>query len=246
MLVEHSTLEPSITCPYVTNTDAQTYDVIVKGSTVGNIEVKKLEMTNSKAGTIKIYGSVGNVIGNVTLENNVIDDFGFCSVTNFEDTVSNCVLVNTRIVNNTFNNSFTCPFYVGDSSYEFISRTGAHSFYYKGNKGNCPVDYAQLVTTLPYTDGAYLDAEEKEWGLELSNTVRLFIPGSLLVSGTDLKEKMVSYSVNNSFAVNVIPRGNTGLFHAGSLESQSNDYFLMCLASDVTATNNATITTINL
>lgn len=246
LLVEHSTLEPSITCPYVTNTDAQTYDVIVKGSTVGNIEVKKLEMTNSKAGTIKIYGSVGNVIGNVTLENNVIDDFGFCSVTNFEDTVSNCVLVNTRIVNNTFNNSFTCPFYVGDSSYEFISRTGAHSFYYKGNKGNCPVDYAQLVTTLPYTDGAYLDAEEKEWGLELSNTVRLFIPGSLLVSGTDLKEKMVSYSVNNSFAVNVIPRGNTGLFHAGSLESQSNDYFLMCLASDVTATNNATITTINL
>ena len=246
LLIEHSTLEPSITCPYVTSTDAQTYDVVVKNSTVsGDIEVKKLEMTNSKAGTIKIYGSAGNAIGNVTLENNVIDDFSFNSVANFEDTVSNCVFVNTRIVNNTFNNSFTCPFYVGDSSYEFISRTGTHSYFYKGNKGNCPVDYAQLVTTFPYTDGAYMDADENEWGLELTNTLRLFIPGTLLVLGTVLKDKMVSYSVNNTFAVNAIPRANTGLFHAGSLESQTNDYFLMCLASNVTDINNATITTIS-
>lgn len=246
LLIEHSTVEPSITCPYITSTDAQTYDVIVKNSTVGNVEVKKLEMTNSKAGTIKIYGSAGNAIGNVTLENNVIDDFSFNSVANFEDTVNNCVFVNTRIVNNTFNNSFTCPFYVGDSSYEFISRTGAHNYLYKGNKGNCPVDYAQLVTTLPYTDGAYMDADEKEWGLELSNTIRLFLPGTRLILGTVLREKAVNLSINNSFAVNAIPRANTGLFHAGSLESQNNDYFLMCLASDVTATNNATITTINI
>lgn len=247
LLIEHSTLEPYITCPVVTSADVQTYDIIVKSSTItGDIEVKKLEMYNSKAGTIKIYGSAGNAIGNVTLENNVIDDFGFNSVANFEDTVNNCIFVNTRIVNNTFNNSFTCPFYVGDLSYEFISRTGAHSFYYNGNKGNCPVDYAQLVTSFPYTDGAYLDADEKEWGLELNNTVRLFLPGTLLILGTVLRDKAVNLSVNNSFAVNAIPRVNTGLFHAGSLESQDNDYFLMCLASDVTATNNATITTISL
>lgn len=246
-LIEHSTIEPSITCPSVRSTDVQTYDIIVKSSTItGDIEVKKLAMYNSKAGTIKIYGSAGNAIGNVTLENNVIDDFSFNSVANFEDTVNNCVFVNTRILNNTFNNSFTCPFYVGDSSNEFISRTGAHSYLYKGNKGNCPIDYAQLVTSLPYTDGAYLDADEHEWGLELSNTIRLFLPGTLLILGTVLKEKAVNLSVNNSFAVNVIPRANTGLFHAGSLESQNNDYFLMCLASDVTATNNATITTISL
>ena len=251
LLIEHSTVEPSITCPNVTNTNAQPYDVIVKSSTVGDIELKKLEMTNSKATTIKIYGSAGNTIGNVKLENNVIDDFGFFTVTNFESTVNNCVFVNTRIVNNTFNNSFTCPFYVTDSvsnKYEFISRTGAHDFLYRGNNGQCPIDSTQLVTTLPYTDGAYKDANEHEWGLELGNRVRLFLPGDRFIVGTVLGAKLVNLQVDDvSHSVKAIPRSNYGLFHSGSLSLQNNDYFQMCLASDVTPKDNTSvITMINL
>lgn len=251
LLIEHSTLEPSITCPNVTNTNAQPYDVIVKSSTIGDIEVKKLEMTNSKATTIKIYGSAGNAIGNVKLENNVIDNFGFFSVTNFESTVNNCVFVNTRIVNNTFNNSFTCPFYVTDSvsnKYEFISRTGAHDYLYRGNNGQCPIDSTQLVTQLPYNDGAYKDANEHEWGLELGNRVRMFLPGDRFIVGTVLGAKLVNLQVDDvSHSVKAIPRSNYGLFHSGSLSLQNNDYFQMCLASDVTPSDNTSvITMINL
>lgn len=251
LLIEHSTLEPSITCPNVTNTNAQTYDVIVKGSTIGDIELKKLEMTNSKAGTIKIYGSAGNVIGNVKLENNVIDNFGFFTVTNFESTVNNCTFVNTRIVNNTFNNSFTCPFYVTDSvsnKYEFISRTGAHDYLYRGNNGQCPIDSTQLFTALPYDDGAYKDDNEHEWGLELGNRVRLFLPGDRFIVGTVLGAKLVNLQVDDvSHSVKAIPRSNIGLFHSGSLSLQNNDYFQMCLASDITSSDNSVvITMINL
>ena len=251
LLIEHSTLEPSITCPNVTNTNAQPYDVIIKGSTVGDIELKKLEMYNSKAGTIKIYGSAGNVIGNVKLENNVIDDFGFLTVTNFESTVNNCTFVNTRILNNTFNNSFTCPFYVTDSvsnKYEFISRTGAHDYLYRGNNGQCPIDSTQLNTSLPYTDGAYKDENEHEWGLELGNRVRLFLPGDRFIVGTVLGAKLVNLQVDDvSHSVKAIPRSNYGLFHSGSLSLQNNDYFQMCLASDVTPKDNSVvITMINL
>ena len=235
LLIEHSTVEPSITCPVVTSADVQTYDIIVKSSTItGDIEVKKLEMTNSKAGTIKIYGSAGNAIGNVTLENNVIDDFGFNSVANFEDTVNNCVFVNTRIVNNTFNNSFTCPFYVTNSGilYEFISRTGAHEYYYKGNKGNCPIDSTQMVTTLPYTS-TYEDADEHTWNVDLTHNVRMFIPGDILVLGTTLDSKMVEIITTYSSHTEVVNPSNYGLLHAGSQSGQDNDYFLMCLATDV-------------
>lgn len=251
LLIEHSTVEPSITCPNVTNTNAQTYDVIVKGSTIGDIELKKLEMTNSKAGTIKIYGSAGNVIGNVKLENNVIDNFGFFTVTNFESTVNNCTFVNTRIVNNTFNNSFTCPFYVTDSvsnKYEFISRTGAHDYLYRGNNGQCPIDSTQLFTALPYDDGAYKDDNEHEWGLELGNRVRLFLPGDRFIVGTVLGAKLVNLQVDDvSHSVKAIPRSNIGLFHSGSLSLQNNDYFQMCLASDMTSSDNSVvITMINL
>lgn len=251
LLIEHSTIEPSITCPNVTNTNAQPYDVIVKSSTVGDIELKKLEMTNSKAGTIKIYGSAGNVIGNVKLENNVIDNFGFFTVTNFESTVNNCVFVNTRIVNNTFNNSFTCPYYVTDSvsnKYEFISRTGAHDYLYRGNNGQCPIDSTQLYTSLPYTDGAYKDDNEHEWDLELSNRVRLFLPGDRFIVGTVLGAKLVNLQVDDvSHSVKSIPRSNFGLFHSGSLSLQNNDYFQMCLASDLTPKDNTVvITMINL
>ena len=251
LLIEHSTIEPSITCPNVTNTNAQPYDVIVKSSTIGDVELKKLEMTNSKAGTIKIYGSAGNVIGNVKLENNVIDDFGFFTVTNFESTVNNCVFVNTRIINNTFNNSFTCPFYVTDSvsnKYEFISRTGAHDYLYRGNNGQCPIDSTQLVTTLPYSDGAYKDDNEHEWGLELGNRVRLFLPGDRFIVGTVLGAKLVNLQVDDvSHSVKAIPRSNYGLFHSGSLSLQNNDYFQMCLASDETPKDNTSvITMINL
>lgn len=251
LLIEHSTVEPSITCPNVTNTNAQPYDVIVKGSTIGDIEVKKLEMTNSKAGTIKIYGSAGNVIGNVKLENNVIDDFGFFTVTNFESTVNNCTFVNTRIVNNTFNNSFTCPFYVTDSvsnKYEFISRTGAHDYLYRGNNGQCPIDSTQLFTSLPYDDGAYKDDNEHEWGLELGNRVRLFLPGDRFIVGTVLGAKLVNLQVDDvSHSVKAIPRSNIGLFHSGSLSLQNNDYFQMCLGSDLTPKDNsAVISMINL
>ena len=252
LMIEHSTLEPSITCPNVTNINAQLYDVIVKSSTVGNIELKKLEMTNSKAGTIKIYGSVaaaGNTIGNVKLENNVIDDFGFFTVTGFEQYVSNCTFVQTRIVNNTFNNSFTCPFYVKDSGgnkYEFISSTGNHDYLYKGNHGQCPINSIQLVTKLPYTDGAYKDATDHEWPLELTHTFRMFLPGARLIKGTVLGAKVIEMFTSYGSDTQVINHINYGLFHAGSLDASDNDYFNMCLASDFPALDTSVITWIKL
>ena len=252
MMIEHSTLEPSITCPNVTNINAQLYDVIVKSSTVGDIEVKKLEMTNSKAGTIKIYGSAaaaGHTIGNVKLENNVIDNFGFFTVTSFEQYVSNCTFVQTRIVNNTFNNSFTCPFYVKDSGgnkYEFISSTGNHDYLYKGNNGNCPIDSIQLVTKLPYTDGAYKDASDHEWPLELTHTFRMFLPGERLIKGTILGAKVVELFTSYGSDTQVINHINYGLFHEGSLDASDNDYFNMCLANDFPALDTSVITWIKL
>ncbi len=255
--IERSSVSQNITFPYITNPASQYFDIIIDNSNVtGTIEVKKLTMTNSKAGTVKIYGSVGSsmpAIGNVKLENNVIDDFGFFTVTNFESTVSNCVFVQTRIVNNTFNNSFTCPFYVTDSvsnKYEFISRTGAHDYLYRGNNGMCPIDSTQLVTQLPYTDGAYKDANEHGWGLELKHTFRMFVPGERLILGTALGAKMVNLEVNDdTLSVNAIPKSNFGIFHAGSQDSSDNDYFLMCMATDYHADNpsitNAVITQIN-
>ena len=249
LMIEHSTLEPSITCPNVTNINAQLYDVIVKSSTVGDIEVKKLEMTNSKAGTIKIYGSADNTIGNVKLENNVIDNFGFFTVTGFEQYVSNCTFVQTRIVNNTFNNSFTCPFYVKDSGgnkYEFISSTGNHEYLYKGNHGQCPIDSTQLVTTLPYTDGAYKDANNHEWPLELTHTFRMFLPGERLIKGTILGAKMFEMFTSYGSDTQVINPLNYGLFHAGQLDASDNDYFQMCLANDFPALDVTVITWIKL
>lgn len=249
LMIEHSTLEPSITCPNVTNINAQPYDVIVKSSTVGDIEVKKLEMTNSKASTIKIYGSTGNAIGNVKLENNVIDDFGFFTVTGFEQYVSNCTFVQTRIVNNTFNNSFTCPFYVKDSGgnkYEFISSTGNHEYLYKGNNGQCPIDSIQLVTKLPYTDGAYKDADNHEWPLELTHTFRMFLPGERLIKGTVLGAKVVEMFTSYGSDTQVINHINYGLFHAGQLDASDNDYFNMCLANDFPAVDVSVITWIKL
>ena len=249
LMIEHSTLEPSITCPYVSNINEQPYDVIVKSSTVGDIELKKLEMTNSKAGTIKIYGSAGNTIGNVKLENNVIDDFGFFTVTGFESTINNCTFVNTRIVNNTFNKSFTCPFYITDSEgkkYEFISTTGAHNWLYKGNNGHCPIDSTQLVTTLPYTDGAHIDADNHTWSLELTHTFRLFLPGEILVKGTNLGAKMVEIFTAYGTDTQVINPLNYGLFHTGYQDASDNDYFHMALATDYPALANTVITQINM
>ena len=252
LMIEHSTLEPSITCPNVTNINAQLYDVIVKSSTVGDIELKKLEMTNSKAGTIKIHGSVaaaGNTIGNVKLENNVIDDFGFFTVTGFEQYVSNCTFVQTRIVNNTFNNSFTCPFYVKDSGgnkYEFISNTGNHDYLYKGNHGQCPINSIQVVTKLPYTDGAYKDATDHEWPLELTHTFRMFLPGERLIKGTVLGAKVIEMFTSYGSDTQVINHINYGLFHAGSLDASDNDYFNMCLANDFPALDTSVITWIKL
>ena len=252
--IERSNVSQNITFPYITNPATQYFDIIIDNSNVtGTIEVKKLTMTNSKAGAVKIYGAMGatGIIGNVKLENNVIDDFGFFGVTNYESTVNNCTFVNTRIVNNTFNNSFTCPFYVTDSvsnKYEFISRTGAHDFLYRGNNGQCPIDSIQLNTALPYTDGAYKDDNEHEWNLELGNRVRLFLPGDRFIVGTLLGAKMVNLQVDDiSHSVKAIPRSNFGLFHSGSLSLQNNDYFQMCLASDITSSDNSVvITMINL
>ena len=252
LLVEHSTLEPSITCPEISNPGVPAYSIIIKNSTVsGDIELKKLEMYNSKAGTVKIYGSVGSampVIGNVKLENNVIDDFGFFTVTNFESIISNCVFVQTRIVNNTFNNSFTCPFYVTDSEskkYEFIARVPFHDFFYRGNNGQCPIDSTQLVTTLPYTDGAYEDAEQHTWSLELKHTFRMFVPGERLILGTTLGAKMVELFTAYGGGTEAIAPVNYGLFHAGSQDNSDNDYFLMCLATTYPALANTVITFIN-
>lgn len=252
VMIVHSMLEPSITCPYVTNINEQLYNVIVLGSTVGNIEAKRLEMTNSKAGTIKIYGSAtaaGNTIGNVKLENNVIDNFGLFTVTGFESTINNCRFVNTRIVNNTFINSFTCPFYVTGSDsnkYEFISNTTNHEYIYKGNHGNCPIDSTQLVTTLPYTDGAYKDADNHDWPLELTHTFRMFLPGERLVKGKILGAKMVEMFTSYGSDTQVINPLNYGLFHAGSLDIPGNDYFNMCLANDFPAVDVTVITQINM
>ena len=251
MMIVNSTVEPSITCPYVTNINEQLYNVIVIGSTVGNIEAKRLEMTNSRAGTIKIYGSAtpaGNKIGNVKLENNVIDNFGFFSVTNFESTVNNCRFVDTRIVNNTFNNSFTCTFYVTGSDsnkYEFISSTGNHEYLYRGNHGNCPIDSIQLVTTLPYTDGAYKDAADHEWPLELTHTFRLFLPGEIVVKGTSLGAKMIEIFTTYGTDTQVINPLNYGLFHTGYQDASDNDYFHMALATDYPALNVTAISFIN-
>ena len=251
--IERSNVSQNITFPYITNPASQYYDIIIDNSNVtGTIEVKKLTMTNSKAGTVKIYGSVGSslpAIGNVKLENNVVDDFGFFTVTNFESTISNCVFVQTRIVNNTFNNSFTCPFYVTDSEskkYEFISRTGAHDFLYRGNNGQCPIDSTQLVTTLPYTDGAYEDAEQHTWNLELKHTFRMFVPGERLVLGTMLGAKMVEFFTTYGSGTEAIAPVNYGLFHAGSQDNSGNDYFLMALATDYPALANTVITQINM
>ena len=249
LMIEHSTLEPSITCPYVSNINEQPYDVIVKGSTISVAELKKLEMTNSKATTIKIYGSDGNTIGNVKLENNVIDDFGFFTVTGFESTINNCTFVNTKIVNNTFNKSFTCPFYITDSEgkkYEFISTTGAHNWLYKGNNGHCPIDSTQLVTTLPYTDGAHIDADNHTWSLELTHTFRLFLPGEILVKGTNLGAKMVEIFTAYGTDTQVINPLNYGLFHTGYQDASDNDYFHMALATDYPALANTVITQINM
>lgn len=251
VMIAHSMLEPSITCPYVTNTNEQLYNVIVLDSTVGNIEAKRLEMTNSKAGTVKIYGAMGAtaLIGNVTLENNVIDDFGFFTVTGFESTVNNCTFVNTRIVNNTFNKSFTCPFYVNDSEgkkYEFISSTGAHNWLYRGNNGQCPIDSTQLVTTLPYTDGAHIDADNHTWSLELTHTFRLFLPGEILVKGTSLGAKMVEIFTTYGTDTQMINPINYGLFHTGYQDASDNDYFHMALATDYPALANTVITQINM
>ena len=249
--IERSNVSQNITFPYITNPASQYFDIIIDNSNVtGTIEVKKLTMTNSKAGTVKIYGSVGSMpeIGNVKLENNVIDDFGFFTVTGYEHVVSNCAFVQTRIVNNTFNNSFTCPFYVTGSDskkYEFISRTGAHDFLYRGNNGQCPIDSTQLVTTLPYTDGAYQDADEHTWNLELTHTFRMFVPGERLVKGTILGAKMVEFFTTYGSGTECISPLNYGLFHAGSQDNSGNDYFLMCLATDYPALANTVITFIN-
>ena len=249
--IERSNVSQNITFPYITNPSTQYFDIIIDNSNVtGTIEVKKLTMTNSKAGTVKIYGSVGSMpaIGNVKLENNVIDDFGFFTVTGYEHIVSNCAFVQTRIVNNTFNNSFTCPFYVTGSDskkYEFISRTGAHDFLYRGNNGLCPIDSTQLVTTLPYTDGAYQDADEHTWNLELKHTFRMFVPGERLVKGTILGAKMVEFFTTYGSGTEGIAPVNYGLFHAGSQDNSDNDYFLMCLATDYPALANTVITFIN-
>lgn len=249
--IERSNVSQNITSTNITNPSTQYYDIIIDNSTItGDIEVKKLKMTNSKAGTVKIYGASGAsiLIGNVTLENNVIDDFGFFTVTNFESTVKNCTFVQTRIINNTFNNSFTCPFYVTDSEsnkYEFISRTGNHEYLYRGNHGHCPIDSTQLVTQLPYTDGAYQDADEHTWNLELKHTFRMFVPGERLVKGTILGAKMVEFFTSYGSGQEAINPINYGLFHAGSQDNSGNDYFLMALATDYPALANTVITFIN-
>ena len=251
--IERSKVTQNITFPYITNPATQYYDIIIDNSNItGVIEVKKLTMTNSKAGTVKIYGASGSIslVGNVKLENNVIDDFGFFTVTGFEQYISNCTFVQTRIVNNTFNNSFTCPFYVTGSDgnkYEFISRKGNHDYLYKGNKGQCPIDSTQLYTTLPYEGGAYKDDNGREWDLELSNKVRLFLPGDIFIVGTVLGAKMVNLQVDDiSHDVKAIPRSNFGLFHSGSFSLQNNDYFQMCLATDYPANGDTVITWIKL
>ena len=232
--------------------EEQQFIIDLRSEELEKQKAKRLEMTSSRAGTIKIYGSAaaaGNKIGNVKLENNVIDDFGFFSVTNFESTVNNCTFVNTRIVNNTFNNSFTCPFYVTDSEgkkYEFISSTGRHEGLYIGNHGQCPIDSTQLVTKLPYRDGAYKDADNHEWPLDLTHTFRMFIPGERLFKGTVVGAKMVEMFTSYGSDTQVINPINYGLFHVGSLDASDNDYCNMCLANDFPAVDATVITFINI
>ena len=250
--IARSNISQNIVYPNITNNTVQPFDIIIDNSNVtGNIEVKKLTMTNSKAGSVKIYGAfngTSGLIDKVTLENNVIDDFGFFSVTNFESTVNNCTFVQSRIVNNTFNNSFTCPFYVTDSEgnkYEFISSTGVHNGLYIGNHGNCPIDSTQLVTKLPYTDGAYKDASDHEWSLELTHTFRMFLPGERLIKGTTLGAKMIEVFTSYGSDTQVINPLYYGLFHAGSLDASDNDYCQMCLASSYQSLDVSVITFIN-
>lgn len=250
--ISRSNISQNIVYPNITNNSIQPFDIIIDNSNVtGNIEVKRLIMTNSKAGSVKLYGALNGtagIIGNVVLENNIIDDFGFFAVTGFESTVNNCTFVQTRIVNNTFNNSFTCPFYVTDSEnnkYEFISSTGFHAYFYKGNHGNCPIDSTQLVTKLPYTDGAYKDADNHDWPLELTHTFRMFLPGERLIKGKVLGAKMVEMFTSYGSDTQVINPLNYGLFHAGSLDNSGNDYFRMCLANDFPASDVTVITFIN-
>ena len=251
--ISRSNISQNIVYPNITNNSIQPFNIIIDNSNfTGNIEVKRLIMTNSKAGSVKLYGALNGtsgIIGNVILENNIIDDFGFFAVTGFESTVNNCTFVQTRIVNNTFNSSFTCPFYVTDSEnnkYEFISSTGFHAYFYKGNHGNCPIDSTQLVTKLPYTDGAYKDADNHDWPLELTHTFRMFLPGERLVKGKDLGAKMVEMFTSYGSDTQVINPLNYGLFHAGSLDNSGNDYFKMCLANDFPAVDVNAITFINM
>ena len=250
--IARSNISQNIVYPNITNNAVQPFDIIIDNSNVtGNIEVKKLTMTNSKAGSVKIYGAfngTSGIIDKVTLENNVIDDFGFFTVTGFESTVNNCTFVQSRIVNNTFNNSFTCPFYITDSEgnkYEFISSTGMHNGIYIGNHGNCPIDSTQLVTTLPYTDGAYKDADNNEWSLELTHTFRMFLPSERLIKGTVLGAKMVEIFTSYGPDTQVVNPTNYGLFHVGSLDASDNDYCNMCLATKLTSLNVNAITFIN-
>ena len=250
--IARSNISQNIVYPNITNNTVQPFDIIIDNSNVtGNIEVKKLIMTNSKVGSVKIYGAYNGtsaVIDKVTLENNVIDDFGFFTVTGFESTVNNCTFVQSRIVNNTFNNSFTCPFYVTDSEgkkYEFISSTGLHNGIYIGNHGNCPIDSTQLVTTLPYRNGAYKDADNHEWPLDLTHTFRMFLPSERLIKGTTLGAKMVEMFTSYGSDTQVINPLNYGLFHVGSLDASDNDYCQMCLASDYPALDVNVITFIN-
>ena len=251
--ISRSNISQNIVYPNITNNTVQPLDIIIDNSNVtGNIEVKKLIMTNSKAGSVKIYGAfngTSGIIDKVTLENNVIDDFGFFTVTGFESTVNNCTFVQSRIVNNTFNNSFTCPFYVTDSEgnkYEFISSTGMHNGIYIGNHGNCPIDSTQLVTTLPYRDGAYKDADNHEWPLDLTHTFRMFLPSERLIKGTTLGAKTVEMFTSYGSSTQVINPLNYGLFHVGSLDASDNDYCHMCLASDYPAVDVNVITFINI
>ena len=250
--IARSNISQNIVYPNITNNAVQPFDIIIDNSNVtGNIEVKKLTMTNSKAGSVKIYGAfngTSGIIDKVTLENNVIDDFGFFTVTGFESTVNNCTFVESRIVNNTFNNSFTCPFYITDSEgnkYEFISSTGMHNGIYIGNHGNCPIDSTQLVTKLPYTDGAYKDADNNEWSLELTHTFRMFLPSERLIKGMVLGAKMIEIFTSYGPDTQVVNPPNYGLFHVGSLDASDNDYCNMCLATKLTSLNVNAITFIN-
>ena len=248
LLIENSTVEVPIRCySILENPGSQTYDVTIKNSIVtGDIEVKRLTMTNSRAGTVKIYGAA-RAIGSLTLENNVIDDFSFNSVTNYESIVRDCVFVNTRIVNNTFNNSFTCPFVVrnGSTNYEFISRTANHNYYYRGNHGNCPIDSVQLATTLPYS-GYYQDSDGTAWTTDLSHPVRLFMAGDPLVLGTSLGSKMIELCTTYGSGTEAIDPSKYGLLHAGVQSSQYyGDYFSMLLATTYSGSADTVLASIN-